>query len=758
MKEYVKPENESLTLKETIKLVNESYYTRETIDGTQPINEAVVSLKSPNERMYGRFVSTNELIKMITDNIFHQMHPMYVHKKGDSYVKPLLIWGAPGIGKTAVIKQAAKFMEANYNTELDLVTMACGGIKVDDFSLPDTAKNQYGQEIAVEIPKTWLPVYDTDGLSKEQIERIDAFYNSGKYRIRDFMSDDVKNRKNEEGENIIAFEDRGTGKSYDGGILFFDEFARLRQQKVMDVMMTLCGDRLYQKMQLASGWSTIAAANRLTDDKLPENNAEFRSLWGEAMKTRFTHLTFVPTKEEWLTWAREVNDDGYQNVDEIICKFIEKSSPGVWYDALDFGSREIEDQDVKRILGVGSDVKGNLDDRGSEGNGTWGTNNLTKAELRKVGKYNSDINATIDNMEMVAWNGRTWDQKISRVFLSGLQQLFYGEPEQYEACFSTQKRVRELNGGASSQEYIVKNLDTNKLKAQLNKVPRDRWFTWTNGVYQVFDPNQNLRNNDRLGFMLEYLGYIIENETGKGGVPITAWIHYNSVDSVIDDADIRQIYNKGHMKSTAVRREDNVLFDRVSEYANLSSVNWKSNISNVDEVISKVLEALPNYITIDEILNDQKRIEKFVGKYDITDADYKMYGEDYTIHLTDENGREIRTIPTLFVEGQEYSDGLNEIVCYTLKQSNVARKLANLATWISKVAIQINQNTPITAALGIDGEKNTGTIADRVYHIIEGNQTALNFYDKPIEIRKYDIVTPALTILKTMRFYRNSQD
>ena len=754
MKEYVK--NESLTLSDTVKLVNESYYQRETIDGTEPINEAVVSLKSPNERMYGRFVNTNELIKLITDNIFHQMHPLYVHKKGDSYVKPLLIWGAPGIGKTAVIKQAAKFMKENYNTKLDLVTMACGGIKVDDFSLPDTAKNQYGQEIAVEIPKTWLPVYDIDGLSKEQIERLDAFYNSGKYRIRDFMSDDLKDRKDKNGENVLSLEDNGVGESYDGGILFFDEFARLRQQKVMDVMMTLCGDRTYQKMILASGWSTIAAANRLTDDKLPENNVDFRSLWGEAMKTRFTHLTFVPTKVEWLRWAREVNEDGYQNVDELICKFIEKSPDGVWYDALDFGSREIADPDVARILGVDASSKGAKG--GSSSNGTWGTNDLTRDELRKVSKYNSDVNANVDNMEMIAWNGRTWDQKISRVFLSGLRQLFYGHPDWYEDCFSTQKRIRELNGGASSEEYIVKNIDVNKLKTQLNKVPRDRWFNWTKGIYEKIDPSQNSRNNDRYDFLMKYLGYIIESETGKGGVPSKAWDHYNSIDSVIDEIDIREIYNKGQLRSTAARRDDNMLFDTMADYSQATAVNWKSNIANVDEVISIVLDALPKYITVDEIIKDQKRIEKFAGKYAATPADLQMFKDEYTLHLTDENGKEIKTVPTLFSKALEYNEDLEERVTFVLKQSGVAKKLANVAMWISKVAIQINQNTPITAALGIEGEATDGTLADRVYKIMEGNQEAMAFYEKDSEIRKYRIMDPAIVILKAMRFYRQSQD
>ena len=748
IREYAKPENESLSLSDTIKMVNESYYSREY---EKELNESIVSLKSPNERMYGQFVNTEQLVGLITDNIWDQLNPLYVDKtkkNDEGYVKPLLIWGAPGIGKTAIIKSSVKQMKKHYDTNLDIVTMACGGLKQDDFSLPDTAINQYGIEIAVEIPKTWLPVYDVDSLTDEQATKIDAFYNSGRYRIRDYMKNDVKNRKNEEGESVFDVEDRGIGESFDGGVLFFDEFARLRNQKLMDLMMALCGDRRYQKMKLASGWVTLCAANRLTDDKLPEYDTDFRSMWGEAMKTRFTHYTFVPTKVEWLQWAREVNKEGYQNVDELICKFIEKSPDYVWYDALDFGSREINDPDVQRILGISQDSES----KSGESKGTWGTNNLNRDELRKINKYNTDTN-NMENLDLVAWNGRTWDQKISRRFLNSLRQLFFKNPDWYEDCFSTQKRVRSIEGGASSEEYNVKNLDMNKLKVQLNKLPRNTWFVWSANKYQTFDPSQSLRNNDRLEFVIKWLGTIIESETGKGGKVSNQWVHYNSIDSVISEMDIKYIYNKGELKSTASRRDDNMIFDRQSDYTQATAVNWKSNIQSVDEVISMVLDALPNYITVEDIIRDQGRIEKYAGKYAVTPADEQMYMSNYTLHLTNEDGKEIETIPTLFADTMEYAEDLKERVIFVLKQSDVARKLANVAMWISKVAIQINQNTPITAALGIEGEATDNTLAERVYRIMEGNQKAIEFYEKSPEIKKYQIMSPAITILKAMRFY-----
>ena len=738
MKEYANPENESLTLSETVRMVNETYYHK--TDVYESLNESVVSLKSANERIYGKFVNTARLIDLITESIQNQLHPISDKGRYSNYVKPLLIWGAPGIGKTAVIKQAAKYIKKTYSTKLDLVTVACGGLKVDDFELPDTVYNYANQKLAVSTPKTWLPVYDPTGLTPEQLKEVDDFYNSGKYRIRQRMNKDLKDRKNEDGDKVVDFKDIYVGETFDGGIIFFDEFARLRNLKTMDTMMTLCGDRIYQDMVLASQWVTIAAANRLSDDQKRESDIDFRSLWDNAKITRFTHVTFVPTKAEWLKWAREVDDNGYQNVDELICKFIEKSPDGVWYDALDMGSKEIDNDKITQIL-----------------KDKWGSDSISIEDIKTVGDFIANAGKSLTNIEMVAWNGRTWDQKIAKRFLAALKEnLFFGHPEQYEACFSDSKRIREKDGGLSSEEYSVKNLDLKKLGEQLNKVDNKRWYSWTTGKYESIDPDQNLRKNDRLGFVMKYLGEIIEFETGKNSVPVKAWDHYNSIDAIIDEADIRAIYEKGGMKSANSRRDDNVIFDNMSEYNKVNTVNWKSNMQTVDEVISMVLDAFDKQINIDEILRDQKRIEANIGKFQVTDAEVNRYVNDYTLHLTDETGREIKTIPTLFNKAMEYDENLKGLVVHVLKNSRTAEKLANVAMWISKVAIQINQNTPITAAVGVENSADSNTLADRFYNVISQNQKALAFYDKEQKIRQYDILLPAMTILKAMRFYRDS--
>ena len=87
-------------------------------------------------------------------------------------------------------------------------------------------------------------------------------------------------------------------------------------------------------------------------------------------------LNYVPTKKEWLEWAREVDKEGgVQHVDELICKFIESTEgDAVWYDAFGNGSRgDIKDANIKRIAGDW-DSGANLPIEDIKNMGTWISN------------------------------------------------------------------------------------------------------------------------------------------------------------------------------------------------------------------------------------------------------------------------------------------------------------------------------------------------------------------------------------------------
>lgn len=741
MREYIKPENESLTLSDTVKMVNEKYYKPVLTDNT--LNE-VVSLHSP-KGLYGEEVNTKTLVGEIVSNIAHQLRPIKASKfrgtnKGN-YVKPLLIWGAPGIGKTAIIKQAARFMFERYDKNLDLVTVACGGLKPDDFELPDTVKNYVDQKIAISTPKSWLPVYDKGSLTEEKLREVDAFYNSGKYRIRQRFTDKAgegfEERYNEKGEKVVDLSPINEGETFDGGILFFDELARIDNPQTMTIMMNLFGDRQFHDMELASQWATIAAANRMSDDNRSEADANFRALWDDAKKSRFTHLTYVPTKEEWLTWAREVDEDGYQNVDELICKFIERSDDGVWYDALENGTKKLEGPDAT-VAGLQQII-----DKWKKGI------ELTAKELKTLGTYISNPGSSTANMSLSVWNGRSWHQKINKEMMSILyNEIFYDYPEKFEECFSETTRVRSTKGGYSSEEYTAKNLDMSKLKKQLNSLSEEEWYEITGNIYGKINPSEDLRKNDRLAFFLAWVGWIIRKQAGGNDYVNNAWDRYRSIDSIIEPADIRSIYETGHLRNKTAAKEDDILFDTAAEYSKINSVAWKSNPRMVDEVISMVLDAFDKYILPEEIKNDFVEIKKNLSRYEVTDQEIQHFKNKYSLKLTDQRQRVIKEVPLFLGPVSVYTDDQPKRWVHILKNSKTAEKMANVALWISKISEQIGSNTPVAAAYGVNGRLvGTGTIARRYTNIISANPELLQTYKEDNSAEQYDLTKPASNIL-----------
>ena len=79
--------------------------------------------------------------------------------------------------------------------------------------------------------------------------------------------------KDSEGQSVSTVDWNSlSSESFDGGILFFDELARIADPQTVTIMMNLMGDRLYKDMEVASRWSLISAANRLSDNNTSEVN------------------------------------------------------------------------------------------------------------------------------------------------------------------------------------------------------------------------------------------------------------------------------------------------------------------------------------------------------------------------------------------------------------------------------------------------------------------------------------------------------
>jgi hypothetical protein len=168
----------------------------------------------------------------------------------------LMIWGAPGIGKTAILDKALEELGGDFK-DYRLIYKTLSSDTPDNFSLPTYVEID-GEKRATDVPKTWLPVYKPTG---------------------------DKNRD--------AVLDENCGK----GLLFVDELSRATPQ-VLNVMLPLINEGKFgDGYRLGSGWTVICASNRAEDETSGQTNI------GNALANRFTHLFFEPTVKSWRKWA-----------------------------------------------------------------------------------------------------------------------------------------------------------------------------------------------------------------------------------------------------------------------------------------------------------------------------------------------------------------------------------------------------------------------------------------------------------------------
>ena len=181
--------------------------------------------------------------------------------------KPLMIWGAPGIGKTAIVKAVLAANSAGRLIDIQTSKMA-----PDDWSLPATYV--VGDEIkARDIPKSWLPVYikTTD---PEENKRRNEICNMG-----------------------------------EGGVLFLDELSRA-SGSVQNTCLKLIDERIIGDAVLGTKWAIISASNRAGDD--PEGVQNFST----ALGNRFSQVNYIPDFKGWKEWAID-------KVDPRILDFLE---------------------------------------------------------------------------------------------------------------------------------------------------------------------------------------------------------------------------------------------------------------------------------------------------------------------------------------------------------------------------------------------------------------------------------------------------
>lgn len=664
------------TISESIKYVNETYYKPTKL--YKALNEKVLysyeDIKDKNGfGYYGPEVSAKTLIRKLKENIKNQISgPL----GGHSSEIPLLIWGAPGIGKSAIISQTIKDMaNAKYNPiNLNLEIVQLANCTVESWTLPrdatreiDFGNNQkkYKRESFTDTPKAWLPVYlNTPDI--EEKKRRDYFCNTCRF---------------------LATEDDGeitdsNGRPFEGGIVFMDEFSRI-QPGVSHILMPLVNDHKFgDNYVLASKWGFVLAANRAIDeDKTDTDDNNFYPT--VAQSNRYRHVTYVPQKEEWVEWARKVDPLTHEaNVPPFITDFIESSPESVWYPTIANGGYDDMLENPK------ADSEAHKDETDPFG--------AIEQVLQQP---------TIAGTKRVV-TPRTWAQSIGNSYKKILIDLFNdahdetgmsGE-EYYQTLLDKSIREKTDDDGNTYKEYYGGILP-NVLEDALNELSDDYWDYWVDehGGLDELDPtgNDSIGIRGRYNIFMNYfqddMRLRLQDDTGKNaetatGPIMTAWRKYHEYAKVFTPQVMATIWETGKMPPK-YQNDDDIKPLSVDEYIKTEYSKWKRNSSTAQELPVQIFKEYPGDIE-EDIKNDLEKLKnaKPLSDSQVLSAAQKLIKE-YSFNLND------KSYNLLFSDEELQDIDTLRLKVNSLLNSRVAQLYTHFASWVAKIAIQTEQGT-----------------------------------------------------------------
>lgn len=171
----------------------------------------------------------------------------------------LMVWGAPGIGKTAILMGVLDEMKTDF-ADYRLIVKTLSNETPDNFTLPKYV-DVNGSTMAEDVPKTWLPVYKPTGDAAEDKMRSDLCGN---------------------------------------GLMFIDELSRATPQ-VLNVILPLINEGQINGYKLGDGWTIICASNRAEDEMAGQTDI------GNALSNRFAQIYYEPCVDTWKSWAEKQN-------------------------------------------------------------------------------------------------------------------------------------------------------------------------------------------------------------------------------------------------------------------------------------------------------------------------------------------------------------------------------------------------------------------------------------------------------------------
>jgi MoxR-like ATPase len=340
---------------------------------------------------------------------------------GAQDINPLLVWGAPGIGKTAIIEDVAKeFFGENAKeqrriVDYDLMTMA-----PEDFFLPTvqgkTESGDIGPDTrAVRVPDAPLPLYkvdDPDGDAK------------------------------------------ANGPDGKGGIIFFDEIARC-STAVQNVCLKLINERRIGDWILGSKWVMVAAANREGD----EESGSYR--FTPVLGNRFRQINYSPKFEDWNNaWAAHAMDkDGDFVVQREILAFIRFNHDKYFYNL---------DPEIKSSVGGSNTIFASPR--------SW-TNASKALRIREKRSYDSGRRLTDDQREGII--ASQVGKAAASGFIGFLKMMRKIDVNQIKAVYSSPKKAPTFKGlQLDEKNALIASVVFYKSKEEINNDEQENFVNW----------------------------------------------------------------------------------------------------------------------------------------------------------------------------------------------------------------------------------------------------------------------------------------
>ena len=247
----------------------------------------------------------------------------------------LLVFGAPGIGKSTIPTQVVKAYNENSAVSGDpskkicLISINCSLIQEGDFMMPTMPKEVNVVKEIEQFKDTFPAAAEyMSGLKDNERQRLEDVINaSGQFKSEDapkswlpsykLTGDNEVDKMLDDKANAGVYVDPegNTVKTGGGGIILFDEFLRANPA-VFNQMMNFFLERKMNNWVLGSKWAVIACSNRPVDDGFIEE------VWKEwknspANRDRQSRVFILrPDPEDWKKWM------GEHGADPFIMEFI----------------------------------------------------------------------------------------------------------------------------------------------------------------------------------------------------------------------------------------------------------------------------------------------------------------------------------------------------------------------------------------------------------------------------------------------------